>query len=57
MDTVMILALCLTGFAGIFVGLFAAAKICNGVDKETEKSGVWSVADRAYKLTRIQPER
>lgn len=39
---------------GTVVGLICAAAETDA-EKEVEKSGVWKIKDRAYKLTRINP--
>ena len=56
----MVIELWLTGTLSFVVGFVAClifiAAVENDSDLKIEKSGVWVIKDRAYKLTRINPE-
>ncbi len=46
----------LSALVGIIIGAVMMAKVGDKCDQDAEKSGVWVNDDRAYKLTRIEPQ-
>lgn len=42
---------------GFALGFFIAAGMAASVDREVEKRGIWTVGDRAYRLSPVVPPR